>query len=187
MPLSLSSICNSVMTDKCVDHYSFQAQAGQRIIVDCAARGIDSKMNPVLIVADAAGQDLLVERRGGAIAFDVPADGQYTIKVHELTFKGGPEYFYRLAVKQVDKDAAVTRLPATKAVSSVSWQLGLAEQADAAEVEPNNGHSQAQQITLPCDLSGELFSGGRCGRLRVFGQRQGDIWWVEVGRHDLAC
>ncbi len=186
MPLSLNSICNSVMTDKSVDHYSFQAQAGQRIIVDCAARGIDSKMNPVLIVADAAGRDLLVERRGGAIAFDVPADGQYTIKVHELTFKGGPEYFYRLAVKQVAKDAAVTRLPATKAVSSVSWPpIGLAEQADAAEVEPNNEHSQAQQITLPCDLSGSFFPAADVDVFE-FSAKQGDIWWVEVGSARLG-
>ncbi len=98
MRLPMNSICNGAITDKSVDHYSFEAQRGARIIVDCAAKGIDSKMNAVLIVADAKGNDLMVQRRGGAIDFDVPEDGSYIVKVHELTFKGGPEYFYRLAL-----------------------------------------------------------------------------------------
>ena len=115
MRLPMNSICNGAITDKSVDHYSFEAQRGARIIVDCAAKGIDSKMNAVLIVADAKGNDLMVQRRGGAIDFDVPEDGSYIVKVHELTFKGGPEYFYRLALTQVERGAVVNRLPATPA------------------------------------------------------------------------
>jgi hypothetical protein len=50
------------------------------------------KLNTTVIVADAAGADLLVERRGGVLDFTVPEDGSYVIKVHELTFKGGPAF-----------------------------------------------------------------------------------------------
>lgn len=89
--LPLNSICNAVTTARAVDHYSFTAKQGQRIVVDCAGRGIDSKLQGVLVIADANGRDLLVERRGGVLDFTVPADGKYLIKVHELTFKGGGE------------------------------------------------------------------------------------------------
>ena len=92
MELKVNSICNAVMTAKAVDHYSFDAVTGHRYIVSCAARGIDSKLDAVLIIGDAAGRDLVVERRGGTLDFTATADGKHTIKVHELTFKGGREY-----------------------------------------------------------------------------------------------
>ena len=79
MELKVNSICNATMTQRAVDHYVFEAKKGQHIIVDCATRGIDSKLDAVVIIADAAGRDLLVERRGGALDFTVPADGKYVI------------------------------------------------------------------------------------------------------------
>ena len=186
MPLSVDSICNGVLTDKSVDHYSFQATAGQRIIVDCAAKGIDSKMNAVVIVADAEGRDLLVQRRGGAIDFQVPADGLYIIKVHDLTFKGGAEFFYRLALLAVTNDAPIQPMPGTAMVNSVSWPpVGLAETANASEVEPNNEQAQAQPITLPCDLSGNFFPAADVDTFQ-FVAKQGEVWWIEVGSARLG-
>ena len=40
--LKANSICNAVMSAKAVDHSTFEAQPGQRYIVNCASRGIDS-------------------------------------------------------------------------------------------------------------------------------------------------
>ncbi|WP_145199910.1 PPC domain-containing protein [Thalassoglobus polymorphus] len=186
MPLAVDSICNASMTQKAIDFYSFEAQQGQRIVVDCAAKGIDSKLNPVLIVADAKGNDLLVERRGGALDFEVPADGKYIIKVHDLTFNGGSAYFYRLALKAISKDEAIVRLPSTKTVSSFSWPPeGLAENAAASETEPNNDHAQPQKITLPCDISGSFFPAADVDTFE-FAAKKGDVWWVEVASERLG-
>ena len=186
MSLPLNSICNGVMTDRSVDHYSFEAKGGQRIFVDCAARGIDSKLQAVLIVADAEGSDLVVQRRGGAIDFAVPRDGKYIVKVHDLTFKGGAEFFYRLALKELDKGAALERLATTSSVSSFSWPpIGLAPQAGTAEVEPNNQHSTAQKVSLPCDLSGSFFPAADVD-IFEFTAKRGDVWWVEVGSERLG-
>lgn len=63
LPLNLNSICNASTTTKAVDYYSIQATKGRRYAIECAASGIDSKLTPVLIVADTAGRDLLVNRR----------------------------------------------------------------------------------------------------------------------------
>lgn len=69
MPVAVNSICNAVMTNRAVDHYTFDAVKGQRYIVNVASRGIDSKLEAVLIIGDAAGRDLMVERRGGTLDF----------------------------------------------------------------------------------------------------------------------
>lgn len=184
--LEVNSICNAVMTSRGVDHYAFEAKQGQRIIVDCATRNIDSKLDAVLIVADAAGRDLVVERRGGALDFQVPADGRYVIKVHELTFKGGPENFYRLAVYEQPKDTPIVRLPSTRPVNSFSWPpTGLALQAAAAEQEPNNAAAQAQKITLPCDISGSFFPAADVD-LFEFEAKKGEEWWIEVASERFA-
>jgi hypothetical protein len=100
LPLPVGTICNATMTKRAVDHYSFQGVKGRRVVVECAATGIDSRLTPVLILADAQGRDLLVNRTGGVIDFTPPADGAYLIKVSDLTFQGGERHFYRLALQE---------------------------------------------------------------------------------------
>ncbi len=114
MMLSVNSICNAYATAKSVDHYVFDAKQGERILVHCASKEVDSKLGAVLIVADDAGRDLKVERRGGLIDFTAPADGKYVIKVHDLTFNGGTAYFYRLTLRRLTADAALPTFPSTK-------------------------------------------------------------------------
>lgn len=191
VPLSVNSICNAAMTDRAVDYYSFEAKQGQRLIVDCATRGIDSKLDAVVIIADAAGRDLQVERRGGVLDFKVPADGKYVVKVHELTFKGGPAYYYRLGVWELPMDAPLVRLPRTQQVNAFSWPpLGLPEAAAAAEVEPNHERNNAQKITaqkltLPCDIAGAFFPAADVDVFE-FEAKKGEVWWVEVGSERLG-
>src|SRR5690606_6047381 len=55
--LPLNCVCNGVVDNRSIDHLAFQATKGQRIIVDCATRGIDSKLNATVIIADEAGRD----------------------------------------------------------------------------------------------------------------------------------
>jgi len=180
MPVQINSICNAVMTARSVDFYSFEAQKGQRVIVECSAQGIDSKLKPVLIVADEKGADLAVERRGGAIDFTAPEAGTFVIKVHELTYNGGPHYFYRLVLREAAEGATLARLPSTRAVNAFSWPpFGLTDGSVAAETEPNNQHAQAQKITLPCDISGSFFPAADVDTFE-FDAKKGDVWWVEV-------
>ena len=180
MELKVNSICNAVMSARAADFYRFEATKGQRLIVDCATRGIDSKLDATVVIADAAGRDLLVERRGGALDFIVPADGKYVIKVHELTFKGGPAYYYRLGLSELSVGAPIVRLPSTKPVNSFSWPpQGLKEQAELAEVEPNNDRMKAQKISLPCDIAGSFFPAADVDVFE-FEAKKGEVWWVEV-------
>lgn len=186
MELPVNSICNAVMSVRSVDHYAFQGRKGQRIIVDCATRGIDSKLDPVAIVADALGRDLVVERRGGALDFTVPEDGKYVVKVHDLTFKGGAAYFYRLGLWEQPAETPIVRQPSTRPVNSFSWPPeDLRPEADLTEVEPNNRPQQAQKISLPCDIAGSFFPAADVD-LFEFEAKKGDEWWVEVASERLG-
>lgn len=186
LELPVNSVCNGVMTQRAVDHYTFQARRGQRVVVECAAKGIDSKLDPVLIVADAEGRDLQVERLAGLLDFTAPSDGRYVIKVHEMTYKGGPQYFYRLIVQELAPGATVVRAPATRAVNTCSWPpVGLPDRADATEREPNDDVARAQKITLPCDIAGSFFPAAD-NDVFEFQAKKGDEWWVEVASERLG-
>lgn len=184
LAMRVNSICNAVMTDRAIDYYTFEANKDQRIIVDCVARGIDSKLKPVLIVADRNGADLKVERRGGAIDFTVPEDGQYVVKLHDLTFNGGTPYFYRLALLEAAPGDVVTRLPSIRRVSSCSWPIpGLTADNLRPETEPND--QQAQRISLPCDISGSFFPAADVDTFEFVAEK-GEAWYVEVASERLG-
>ncbi|EAQ79668.1 hypothetical protein [Blastopirellula marina] len=186
MPLEVNSVCNGKMTSKAVDFYTVAAKQGERLIISCAAQGIDSKLKPVLIVADEQGNDLRVERRGGAIDFMPEADGQYVIKVHDLTFSGGPYHFYRLAVQQIPAEAVAPQFAATRNVNAFSWPpANWNDDQIASEQEPNNTAEQVQQITLPCDISGSFYPAADVDAFE-FTAKKGDVWWVEVASERLG-
>ncbi len=186
MPLQMDTVCNSVMSARSIDYYSFDAEMGQRCFVHCAAKGIDSKLDAVLVVANAAGQDLLVERQGGVLDFTAPSAGRYIVKVHELTYKGGPGYFYRLSLQRASQDAPVPVFASTRTVSSFSWPpQGLAESAAALEQEPNNSGEQANRISLPCDLAGAFATAADVDTYE-FTASKGDVWWIEVASERLG-
>ncbi len=186
MPLQVNTICNAVLTNRAIDYYSFSAEKGQRIVIDCAARGIDSKLQPVIILADAKGSDLLVERRGGVVDFHVPETSTYVVKIHDLTYKGGAPYFYRLALQLASKEESVPRLASVKNVNMFSWPpVGLSANASQMEVEPNNDSSHVQQISLPADISGRFYPAADVD-LYQFEAKKGDIWWVEVASQRLG-
>ena len=180
MELQPNSICNAAITRRAVDFYSFLAVKGKRVAVDCAAAGIDSKLAAVLIVADAQGNDVLVNRTGGVLDFTPPADGKYFIKVHGLTYQGGAEYFYRLALLDAPGTETPPRQPSTQSVSSISWtpdEKSIIPKT--TETEPNNLQSQAQKITLPCDIAGKFFPAADVDTFE-FEAKKSDVWWVEV-------
>ncbi len=187
MPVKPNSICNATATTKAVDYYSLQAAKGHRYAIECATSGIDSKLTPVLIVADASGRDLLVNRRTGFIDFTTPADGTYLIKVHGLTFQGGAENFYRLVLQELGANDSVTYHPRTKPVSAASLPgLDHTPSLLIRESEPNNAQNQAQKITLPCTIDGAFATAGDVDTYE-FEAKKGEIWWVETVSERLGC
>ncbi len=186
MALPSNSICNAVMTKQSIDYYSFKAKKDQRISVECASVGIDSKLTPVVMIADAVGRDLVVNRTGGVLDFTPKADGDYVIKVSDLTYQGSNRHFYRLALQELAGDAPALRQPSTATVSSMSWPpAGLPAEAKAHEIEPNNAPGEARKITFPCDIAGSFYPAADVDTYE-FAAKKGEEWWIEVGSERLG-
>jgi len=186
-PLEPNSLCNAFTTARSVDFYSFNAKKGERFVIDCAAQGIDSRLTPVLILADGQGSDIRAERQSGLLDFTAATEGKYIVKVHGLTFQGGGENFYRLVFARVPVGESFQRQPSTRSVGSASAPKNSpsAETLIVQEVEPNDKGAQAQKVTLPCSLHGSFAQAGDVDTYE-FTAKKGEVWWVEVLSERLA-
>lgn len=85
-----------------VDCFQFFARANQRIVIECWVDRIDSQLRAVLEVYDERGKRLAVNR--GHTGIDplidlvAPSDGNYVIKLFDLSYLGGATHFYRLDI-----------------------------------------------------------------------------------------
>lgn len=84
------------------DNFRFKAKKGETIIFDLAAKRIESKaVTPRIEILD--DEHKLVAANNGLdsgsdpfLAFSVPRDGDYTVRVLEITLEGSPAHVYRL-------------------------------------------------------------------------------------------
>lgn len=85
-----------------VDCYQFTAKAGQRVVLECWAKRIDSKLRAVLEMYDARGKRLATNRghvgEDPLVDFFVSAAGTYFVKVFDLSYLGSAAHFYRLHI-----------------------------------------------------------------------------------------
>jgi len=102
MEVELGSTINGQTGNDSFDTYKFSAKQGQRILVDCAAHRIDSRMDGTIALFNAAGEQIGFARDSNRfdplLDFTAPTDGEYTVKVYDFTYRGGAEYFYRLSI-----------------------------------------------------------------------------------------
>lgn len=96
--VSLGTTINGRSEANAEAFYKFSCRKGQRILVDCQAREIDSRMDAALVIYDAAGKELERNRTGALVDFTPSADGEFYVKVYDYLFRGGIEYFYRLTI-----------------------------------------------------------------------------------------
>ena len=75
--------------------FHFAVKLGQRVIARVESTAIDSRLEPVLTLYSSDGRELGRARRG-VLDFTPPADGHFTLKLHDGTYRGGDDYTYRL-------------------------------------------------------------------------------------------
>ncbi|MBX9788407.1 MAG: hypothetical protein K2Y37_05785 [Pirellulales bacterium] len=85
------------------DYYRFELQAGQTVVCEAAIKEIGSKLDAVLILADATGRSvarsqLLDDGAVALCAFTVPTSGAYLLRVGDLMQAGSADHTYRLAI-----------------------------------------------------------------------------------------
>jgi hypothetical protein len=153
--MPLNSVANGRIEKKGdIDHFQFEAKAGQHIVAECRAERIDSRLRAVLELYDSSGQRLAVNRGyfgiDPLIQFRVPADGAYTLKVFDLIYAGGADYFYRLSVgnkpRVVFSHPAVVQTGQTTRVTLYGWNLNANVSAKLTELQ--EGGPQRQRVEI---------------------------------------
>ncbi|HXY32893.1 MAG TPA: hypothetical protein VEI07_01620 [Planctomycetaceae bacterium] len=104
--LPLGSIVNGTMNAETdVDVYRIVGKKGQRLLAFCRAADLDSKLAPVLELTDQEGRRLGYARQelrqDPLVDAVLPADATYFLKVHDLIYRGGPEFGYRLSAGSI--------------------------------------------------------------------------------------
>ena len=137
------------------DFFRFPAAKGQSIRLDCAAQRIDSPLNATLSIRNAAGIEVCPVHasldRDPVVDFTAPADGEYTVEIHDMAWRGTATSHYRLTLSSpAEAPSLAAPLPVAGTVAS------LPPNASAEEKEPNDSESAAQPLSLPADVSGNL-------------------------------
>src|SRR5438477_10915367 len=115
--VAVGTVVNGRADANAVDYYQFSAKKGQRVLVECLSKDIDSRLDDTLILYDAGGRELERQRRGGQLDFIAPDDGRFILGVNDFIYRGGEAYFYRLTVgagPHIDFIFPPSGLPRTK-------------------------------------------------------------------------
>ena len=89
-----------------IDWYVFPAKKGQRVLIECRAWRLDSRLDGMMTLYNSAGKELVTsqdenirdQKRDPFIDFDVPEDGDYYVKFSDFMYNGGVDDFYRLSI-----------------------------------------------------------------------------------------
>jgi hypothetical protein len=83
------------------EYLRLNLKQGERVILDCAAERLDSRLNATLVLLNAAGREIARARdtigRDPVLDFTAPAEGAYLVKLYDIVYGGGGDYVYRLS------------------------------------------------------------------------------------------
>lgn len=144
-----------------LDWYKFSGQAGQRILVECQAQRLDSKMNAVVELYQEQLHGLRrigVSRNEfrGEPLLDVvlPSTGAYFLKVFDFVYAGGPDYVYRLTVHtrpQVEFIVPVAGLPGSTGEYTIYGRNFPHGEPSGLKLRGIELHKAKVQISIPRD------------------------------------
>ncbi|HEX2746616.1 MAG TPA: hypothetical protein VHM91_01350 [Verrucomicrobiales bacterium] len=153
--LTLPVTVNGIGDADAADFYRFTAAKDQRIAVDCAAQRIDSPLSAVLSLRNADGQEISPRRtrmdRDAALEFTAPAGGEYTLEIHDMTWRGGGSYHYRLTLSSPQETPSLPPPQPLAGAVSPSPESPVVD-----EKEPNDTATTPQALTFPSGVSGRL-------------------------------
>jgi hypothetical protein len=108
------------------DYFKFTAKKGQQFAVECYGRRIRSPIDPFMYLYNAAGGQIAAndDSRGpdSYFAFNVPADGEYTLRIRDHLGRGGLGYVYRVEFQPIAPKLTLT-IPRTERYGQYRQQI----------------------------------------------------------------
>lgn len=180
VPLTAPAVLNGQIMPGEVDKYNIQLKGGQKLIIAAQARNlipyiadaVPGWIQGILTISDSTGKELAFNDDNGfdpdpILYFNVPQDGNYTIKFRDSIYRGRWDFVYRIYI--ADQPAMQVLFPTGSRVGMsmnnvpADWgvtvkppmtDVQFPELPRAAEVEPNNTIEKAQAITIPVVING---------------------------------
>ncbi|HOW17508.1 MAG TPA: peptidase [Phycisphaerae bacterium] len=150
------------------DVFRFEGRAGDEVVAEVYARRLDSPLDSVLTLTDAAGKQLAFnddheDKAAGLtthhadswLRATLPADGTYFVYLGDAQDTGGPEYAYRLRISRPRPDFALRVVP-----SNISVRAG-ASAALTVYALRKDGFAGEITLALKDTPPGWRLSGGR--------------------------
>lgn len=119
------------------DVFRFEGRPGQEIVAEVTARRLDSPVDAVLRITDAAGAVLALNddtedlgsginthHADSVVRVKLPAKGTYYVHLNDTQHKGGDAYVYRLRISEPQPDFALRVVP-SRAVMRGKESAGL--------------------------------------------------------------
>ena len=136
------------------DEFTFEAKAGQTLVLDLAVRSVGSKLtNGTLTLLDERGMALASDNgfdgEDRFVAWRVASDGRYTARVGDQMLGATKNHFYRLSVGELPMVTGVFPLSAT---TNAEAELTLAGFNLPAEAKVRVKTAAAGEMDVPLDL-----------------------------------
>jgi len=137
------------------DLLRFDAKHGETLVFEVAAKRIGSTLNALLTLLDPAGEVISSNndfdgQNDPLIAYTIPADGRYTIRIQDQSLTGSDTHFYRLSAGA---------LPFVTGVFPPSVPVGQATKLELAgynlpkDAPVNVEPKMAGEMVVPLDAS----------------------------------
>ena len=96
------TINGQIHGERDLDYFRFTATRGQVVVCEVLARRLGSRLDPIVEILDSDARRLPVQAvyRGSdpILALRVEQDGEYLIRMANVSFRGDPSYVYRVNV-----------------------------------------------------------------------------------------
>lgn len=170
-----------ILKSEKIDYYRLTAKSGARFSIEVIAHRIGSQMDPVVRLLNGSGDEIAFCDDDGGVwkdarfEFSAPADGDYTIAVHDVGYGGGNAYDYRLRVTTEPLIWFTFPLPDPSAPETLLEQVGVRTEPSQSgspanpspalllspfpqlvESEPNNSSTNSQPAGIPVILHGRI-------------------------------
>jgi hypothetical protein len=141
-PIALpASIIGAISRAGETDYYRFEARAGQEVGAQALTVAVGSKLEPVLVLTDAAGR-VLAEGTNGLLGYTCPHTGTYALGIRDRDYRGDPAMTYRLHVGDV---------PVVTSVFPLGLRRGT--EAEVAVDGVNLGPVRSVKVKAPADAA----------------------------------
>jgi hypothetical protein len=179
-PLRCGTTVSAVAQVSAVHYYRLTLKKGEQIVAAIAARSIDSRLEPAMLLTDSAGRQCAVSRRGDPISFAAPDDGDYLLGIHDVTYRGGAEFFYRLTVA-----APASAVAPTDLTGFLPSTAAFLDAVDCRAITGSDLSGTKQKLEIPCDVTGRFPPRGGLTRF-TFDTPAGAAYSIQIYSHRLG-